>query len=99
MPPTETPLPTVTPFPLPGANWYWDMQMNSALTTGAVWAVLILVIAVVMVRPHQRTILVLLIMSIVTSPLMVINASAWVVTLYTFVSLYMLLARLGMVAD
>lgn len=98
--PTETitPTVTVTPTPMPGVSWYHDVQMNATFTAAAVWAVLILFVFVLLVRPQMRTIQIFEILVIVTFPLMILNVGYWVMTMYFFTAVYMIFNALGRIS-
>ncbi len=99
--PTDTPTPTMTPTPVPppGTNWYWDVQQNAVLATASVWAVLVLFIFVLMVKPQQRTMQAFLTMAVICLPLAILNSSVWAVTMYFYTGLYAVLHLLGRIAD
>jgi hypothetical protein len=65
---------------------------NAPLTAGAVWAVLILLLFVLLSKPKQRTLQVISAMLVISLPLSLINAGVWAVTLYIFVVLYQVIA-------
>jgi hypothetical protein len=67
---------------------------NAPLTAGAVWAVLILLVFVLLTRPKQRMLQVLDCMFLATLPLAIVNAGIWAITLYVFVLLYHIIASM-----
>ena len=90
---------TPTPTPVPGVNWYYDVQMSAPLTAGAVWAVLLLFAFVMLVRPRQRTLQLFTLAVVVSFPLALINAGWWAFSLYFFTLLYMIISTLLRIAD
>jgi hypothetical protein len=78
--------------PLPGVDMWYDIRTNAPLTAGAVWAVLILLLFVLLSKPRQRTLQVISAMFVICLPLSIINAGVWAITLYIFVVLYQVIA-------
>lgn len=91
--------PTPTPTPVPGVNLYWDLQMNAPQTLGATWAMALLMIIVAIVRPRQRTLLLVSILAIITLPVSIINAGWWALTNYFFAAAYLLIATVFKLGD
>lgn len=70
--------------PLPGVDAYHDLQMAAPLIGGAVWAVLILFIIVLVSKPRQRFIQLFTLMVLISFPLAIVNVGWWAITLYIF---------------
>ncbi|MBI5303771.1 MAG: hypothetical protein HY868_16670 [Chloroflexi bacterium] len=90
---------TPTPTPIPGVNFYWDLQTAAPLTAGAVWAVLILLLFVCVFQRKQRILLGTLGIVIVSMPLSIINAGWWALTVYLFVTAFVLLGGILQVGE
>lgn len=92
-------MPTPTPTPFPGSNLYWDIQQGAPLTAGAVWAVMVLILVVGVFQRKQRILLGTFIFAVVSMPLSIINAGWWALTLYLFVSAFVLLGGLLQIGE
>lgn len=79
---------TPTPTPVPGVNWYWDMQVAAPSSVAAIWAVLLLLMVVMLARPQTRTLQVFELVFLCCLPLMVLNAGLWAFSLWFFVGIY-----------
>jgi hypothetical protein len=84
--------PTPTPTPTPGANLYWDIQTAAPLTAGAVWAVMLLLLFIVLFQRKQRILLGETMFIIASMPLSIINAGWWALTVYLFSTIFVLVA-------
>lgn len=93
------PTPTPTPTPIPGSNLYWDLQQGAPLTAGAVWGVLILLLIVGVFHRKQRILLGTFTFVIASMPLAIINAGWWALTLYLFVTAYVLLGSILQIGE
>lgn len=93
------PTPTPTPTPFPGSNLYWDIQQGASLTAGAVWAVMLLILIVGVFQRKQRILLGTFIFAVVSMPLAIINAGWWALTLYLFVSAFVLLGGIMQIGE
>lgn len=91
--------PTPTPTPIPGVNWYWDVQTSAPLTAGAVWAVLVLLLIVTIFQRKQRILQGVQVITLVSLPLALVNAGWWALTVYLFVSLFILVGGILRIGD
>ena len=91
--------PTPTPTPIPGVNWYWDVQTGAPLTAGAVWAVLVLLLIVTIFQRKQRILQGVQVITLVSLPLALVNAGWWALTVYLFVSLFILVGGILRIGD
>ena len=72
-------------------EFYHDLQMNAPLMAGAVWAVLILLVFVMLTRPKQRELQVFSCMLVIAFPLAILNAGMWAISLYVFYLIYQII--------
>jgi len=91
--------PTPTPTPIPGVNMYWDIQQGAPLTAGAVWGVLILLLVVGTFQRKQRILQGTFMFVIASLPLAIVNAGWWALTLYLFVTAFVLLGGILQVGE